>query len=139
MTTSGSGRSNDGANAGVEVFIDLRLDLGAIGGASPTTSPTPATVAPAPVAPSPAGTSPANAEHHEHFDRHVDELEVSVRTANSFQNANIRYLGELVAQTAEQLLDSKHFGRMSLTEINEILAELNLTLGMNTGTWKPPT
>ena len=63
--------------------------------------------------------------------RSVDELELSVRSANCLQNANIRFLGELVQRTEAEMLKTKNFGRKSLNEIKEVLASMNLSLGMN--------
>ena len=59
----------------------------------------------------------------------VDELELSVRSANCLQNANIKYIGELVQKTEAEMLKTKNFGRKSLKEIKEILAEMGLQLG----------
>jgi DNA-directed RNA polymerase subunit alpha len=60
----------------------------------------------------------------------VDELELSVRSANCLQNANIRYIGELVQRTESEMLKTKNFGRKSLNEIKEVLAAMGLSLGM---------
>ena len=60
----------------------------------------------------------------------VDELELSVRSANCLQNANIRYIGELVQRTEAEMLKTKNFGRKSLNEIKEVLASMGLELGM---------
>jgi DNA-directed RNA polymerase subunit alpha len=60
----------------------------------------------------------------------VDELELSVRSANCLQNANIRYIGELVQRTESEMLKTKNFGRKSLNEIKEILQSMGLSLGM---------
>jgi len=60
----------------------------------------------------------------------VDELELSVRSANCLQNANIRFIGELVQRTEAEMLKTKNFGRKSLNEIKETLASLGLSLGM---------
>lgn len=62
--------------------------------------------------------------------RSVDELELSVRSANCLKNADIRYIGELVQKTEAEMLKTKNFGRKSLNEIKEILAEMGLSLGM---------
>lgn len=63
--------------------------------------------------------------------RSVDELELSVRSANCLQNANIRYIGELVQRTEGEMLKTKNFGRKSLNEIKEVLGSMDLQLGMN--------
>ena len=68
----------------------------------------------------------------------VDELELSVRSANCLQNANIRYLGELVQRTREEMLRTKNFGRKSLKEIEDLLAARGLSLGMQLEAWPPP-
>jgi DNA-directed RNA polymerase subunit alpha len=60
----------------------------------------------------------------------VDELELSVRSANCLQNANIRFIGELVQRTEAEMLKTKNFGRKSLNEIKETLASMELSLGM---------
>jgi DNA-directed RNA polymerase subunit alpha len=60
----------------------------------------------------------------------VDELELSVRSANCLQNANIRLIGELVQRSEGEMLKTKNFGRKSLNEIKEVLATMALELGM---------
>ena len=60
----------------------------------------------------------------------VDELELSVRSANCLQNANIRLIGELVQRSESEMLKTKNFGRKSLNEIKEVLASMDLELGM---------
>ena len=60
----------------------------------------------------------------------MDELELSVRSANCLQNANIRYIGELVQKTEAEMLKTKNFGRKSLNEIKEVLQSMGLSLGM---------
>jgi len=67
---------------------------------------------------------------NENLYRSVEELELSVRSANCLKNANIRYIGELVLKTEAEMLKTKNFGRKSLNEIKEVLAEMGLTLGM---------
>jgi len=62
--------------------------------------------------------------------RSVDELELSVRSANCLQNANIRYIGELVQRTEGEMLKTKNFGRKSLNEIKEVLFDMSLSLGL---------
>src|SRR5262249_7747809 len=62
-------------------------------------------------------------------------LELSVRSANCLQNANIRYIGELVQKTEAEMLKTKNFGRKSLKEIKEILSEMGLALGMKLDNW----
>jgi DNA-directed RNA polymerase subunit alpha len=72
---------------------------------------------------------------NENLYRTVDELELSVRSANCLQNASIKYIGELVQKTEAEMLKTKNFGRKSLKEIKEILAEMGLSLGMKLDGW----
>ena len=67
--------------------------------------------------------------------RSVDELELSVRSANCLQNANIRLIGELVQKSEGEMLKTKNFGRKSLKEIREILSDMGLLLGMQIDGW----
>jgi len=69
-------------------------------------------------------------EWNENLFKTVDELELSVRSANCLQNANIKYIYELVEKTEADLLKTKNFGRKSLNEVKEVLTELGLQLGM---------
>jgi DNA-directed RNA polymerase subunit alpha len=62
--------------------------------------------------------------------RPVDDLELSVRSANCLQNADIKYIGELVQRSEQEMLKTKNFGRKSLNEIKEFLHEMGLSLGM---------
>jgi DNA-directed RNA polymerase subunit alpha len=72
---------------------------------------------------------------NENLFRSVDELELSVRSANCLQNANITLIGELVQRTEQDMLKTKNFGRKSLKEIKEILAQMGLSLGMKIDNW----
>jgi DNA-directed RNA polymerase subunit alpha len=72
---------------------------------------------------------------NENLFRSVDELELSVRSANCLQNANITLIGELVQKTEQDMLKTKNFGRKSLKEIKEILANMGLSLGMKIDNW----
>ena len=67
----------------------------------------------------------------EQLNRSVDELELSVRSYNCLKNANIKTIGDLVTKSEAEMLKTKNFGRKSLNEIKEILAEMGLSLGMN--------
>ncbi len=75
---------------------------------------------------------------NENLYRSVNELELSVRAANCLRNANIRYIGELVQRTEQEMLKTKNFGRKSLNEIKEILTEMGLHLGMKLENFMPP-
>jgi DNA-directed RNA polymerase subunit alpha len=74
---------------------------------------------------------------NENLFRSVDDLELSVRSANCLKNANIRYIGELVSKSEAEMLKTKNFGRKSLNEIKEILTEMGLSLGMKIDGWPP--
>jgi len=67
---------------------------------------------------------------NEHLFRPVAELELSVRSANCLQNADIKFIGELVQRSEPEMLKTKNFGRKSLNEIKEILREMGLDFGM---------
>ncbi len=69
--------------------------------------------------------------------RKVDELELSVRSANCLKNDNIVYIGELVQKTEGEMLRTPNFGRKSLNEIKEVLATMGLHLGMEIPNWPP--
>ncbi len=75
---------------------------------------------------------------NENLFRSVDDLELSVRSANCLKNANIRYIGELVTKSEAEMLKTKNFGRKSLNEIKEILVGMGLSLGMKIDGWPPP-
>jgi DNA-directed RNA polymerase subunit alpha len=72
---------------------------------------------------------------NENLFRSVEELELSVRSANCLQNANIHIIGELVQKTEAEMLKTKNFGRKSLKEIKEILSDMGLSLGMKIDSW----
>ncbi len=75
---------------------------------------------------------------NENLYRGVNELELSVRAANCLRNANIRWIGELVQKSEQEMLKTKNFGRKSLNEIKEILQEMGLQLGMKLDNFAPP-
>jgi DNA-directed RNA polymerase subunit alpha len=74
---------------------------------------------------------------NENLLRSVDELELSVRSANCLKYANIKLIGDLVQKTEAEILATKNFGRKSLNEIKEILTEMGLSLGMKLDNWPP--
>jgi DNA-directed RNA polymerase subunit alpha len=74
---------------------------------------------------------------NENLFRSVDELELSVRSANCLKHANIKLIGDLVQKTEAEILATKNFGKKSLNEIKEILTEMGLSLGMKLGNWSP--
>lgn len=67
----------------------------------------------------------------------VDELELSVRSANCLKNDNIVYIGDLIQKTEGEMLRTPNFGRKSLNEIKEVLAQMGLHLGMEAPNWPP--
>jgi DNA-directed RNA polymerase subunit alpha len=69
--------------------------------------------------------------------RKVDELELSVRSANCLKNDNIIYIGDLVQKTESEMLRTPNFGRKSLNEIKEVLSQMGLHLGMEIANWPP--
>jgi len=74
---------------------------------------------------------------NENLFRNVEELEFSVRSQNCLQNADIKYIGELVQKTEQEMLKTKNFGQKSLNEIKEILRGMGLELGMKLGHFPP--
>ena len=74
--------------------------------------------------------SEAQAELHNNLARSVNELELSVRAANCLKNANIKTIGDLVYRTEMEMLKTKNFGKKSLNEIKDVLAEMGLGLGI---------
>jgi DNA-directed RNA polymerase subunit alpha len=76
-----------------------------------------------------------------HFDplllRPVDELELTVRSANCLKAENIHYIGDLVQKTEVELLRTPNLGKKTLTEIKEVLESHGLTLGMRLDNWPP--
>ena len=67
----------------------------------------------------------------------VEELELSVRSANCLKNDNIIYIGDLVQKTESEMLRTPNFGRKSLNEIKEVLTQMELNLGMSVADWPP--
>lgn len=79
----------------------------------------------------------AQADFNPNLLKKVDELELSVRSANCLKNDNIVYIGDLVRKTESDMLRTPNFGRKSLNEIKEVLKHLDLELGMEVGDWPP--
>lgn len=78
----------------------------------------------------PAERSEAKPQFNENLFKTVDELELSVRSANCLKNADIKYIGEMVQKTEQEMLRTKNFGRKSLNEIKELLRSMGLDFGM---------
>ncbi len=72
------------------------------------------------------------------LDKPVEDLELSVRSANCLKNADINFIGELTQKSDQEMLKTKNFGRKSLNEIKALLTEMDLTLGMKVDNWTPP-
>ena len=99
------------------------------------------------VASSPMVGMAAPSSHHEvesdanqlnrYLLKKVDELELSVRSANCLKNDNIIYIGDLVGKTEAEMLRTPNFGRKSLNEIKEVLSSMGLRLGMDIPGWPP--
>jgi DNA-directed RNA polymerase subunit alpha len=87
------------------------------------------------------GFGPAVSSREAKFDpillRPVDELELTVRSANCLKAENIYYIGDLIQRTENELLKTPNLGRKSLNEIKEVLASRGLTLGMKLESWPP--
>lgn len=77
-------------------------------------------------------------EVNPNLSKSVEDLELSVRSANCLRNAQICFIGELVQKTEAEMLKTKNFGRKSLNEIKQLLSEMDLSLGMKIDGWDPP-
>ena len=88
--------------------------------------------------PSDEAASEESRKINENLYRSVEELELSVRSANCLKNANIRLIGDLVQRSEAEMLKTQNFGRKSLNEIKDILAEMGLTLGMKIDNFPDP-
>jgi DNA-directed RNA polymerase subunit alpha len=75
---------------------------------------------------------------NENLYRSVEELELSVRSANCLKNAGIKLIGELVMKSEAEMLKTQNFGRKSLNEIKDVLADMGLTLGMKLDDFPDP-
>lgn len=84
------------------------------------------------------GDSDEKPRWNENLYRSVDELELSVRSANCLKNADIHKIFQLVSKTEAEMLKTKNFGRKSLNEIKEVLGEMGLSLGMKLDGFHPP-
>jgi DNA-directed RNA polymerase subunit alpha len=73
-----------------------------------------------------------------YLDKPVEDLELSVRSANCLKNAEIHFIGDLAQKTDQEMLKTKNFGRKSLNEIKALLSEMGLTLGMKFENWTAP-
>jgi DNA-directed RNA polymerase subunit alpha len=85
----------------------------------------------------PVETEPEQPHFNRNLLRKVDELELSVRSANCLKNDNIIYIGDLVQKTEAEMLRTPNFGRKSLNEIKEVLSQMGLHLGIEVPEWPP--
>jgi len=85
----------------------------------------------------PTTEAPSEPEFNRNLLRKVDELELSVRSANCLKNDNIIYIGDLVQKSEQEMLRTPNFGRKSLNEIKEVLNQMGLHLGMEIPDWPP--
>jgi len=88
--------------------------------------------------PEPSDEDEETPEFNENLYRSVEELELSVRSANCLKNANINKIYQLVSKTESEMLKTKNFGRKSLNEIKDVLSEMGLNLGMKLDGFEPP-
>ncbi|MGD8344355.1 MAG: DNA-directed RNA polymerase subunit alpha [Desulfobacterales bacterium] len=88
--------------------------------------------------PEETATSKEKPKFNENLYRSVEELELSVRSANCLKNADINKIWQLVSKTEAEMLKTKNFGRKSLNEIKEVLSEMGLSLGMKLEGFEPP-
>ncbi len=102
---------------------------------SSVTRAAPAAVGGMPAAP--AADTGDTAQINRYLLKKVDELELSVRSANCLKNDNIIYIGDLVQKTEAEMLRTPNFGRKSLNEIKEVLSSMGLRLGMEIPGWPP--
>ncbi len=91
----------------------------------------------APAAAAGGETAGDTAQINRYLLKKVDELELSVRSANCLKNDNIIYIGDLVQKTEAEMLRTPNFGRKSLNEIKEVLSSMGLRLGMEIPGWPP--
>jgi DNA-directed RNA polymerase subunit alpha len=88
--------------------------------------------------PEPVSTNSPDPFENEFLNQPVEDLELSVRSANCLKNADINFIGELCQKTDQEMLKTKNFGRKSLNEIKALLAERDLTLGLKFENWVAP-
>src|SRR5215208_3500694 len=111
-----------------QLQLFVHFDEGQVRAAAPMT---------AGVAVAPSETPTDTNQLNRYLLKKVDELELSVRSANCLKNDNIIYIGDLVQKTEAEMLRTPNFGRKSLNEIKEVLAGMGLHLGMEIPGWPP--
>lgn len=88
--------------------------------------------------PDPVASNGPEPFENEFLNQPVEDLELSVRSANCLKNADINFIGELCQKTDQEMLKTKNFGRKSLNEIKALLSERDLSLGLKFENWVPP-
>lgn len=125
IETNGAITAEDAVRASAKILVEqLAVFAQLDGGDIPTFEPS-------------AGGRGANATFDPILLRPVDELELTVRSANCLKAENIYYIGDLIQRTENELLKTPNLGRKSLNEIKEVLASRGLTLGMKLENWPP--
>ena len=124
IETNGAIAAEDAVRASAKILVEqLAVFAQLEGGEDPFTQPT--------------GGQRASATFDPILLRPVDELELTVRSANCLKAENIYYIGDLIQRTENELLKTPNLGRKSLNEIKEVLASRGLTLGMKLENWPP--
>src|SRR6476469_6182775 len=134
VETDGTVRPEDALGYAARILQDqLALFVGFEAAGGSNASPMIGMAAPAPLSGIEADTNQLN----RYLLKKVDELELSVRSANCLKNDNIIYIGDLVQKTEAEMLRTPNFGRKSLNEIKEVLSSMGLRLGMDIPGWPP--
>lgn len=124
IETNGAIAAEDAVRASAKILVEqLAVFAQLEGGEDPFTQP--------------SGSQRASATFDPILLRPVDELELTVRSANCLKAENIYYIGDLIQRTENELLKTPNLGRKSLNEIKEVLASRGLTLGMKLENWPP--
>ena len=124
IETNGAIAAEDAVRASAKILVEqLAVFAQLEGGEDPFTAP--------------SGSQRASATFDPILLRPVDELELTVRSANCLKAENIYYIGDLIQRTENELLKTPNLGRKSLNEIKEVLASRGLTLGMKLENWPP--
>ncbi len=124
IETNGAIGAEDAVRASAKILVEqLAVFAQLEGGEDPFTQP--------------SGSQRASATFDPILLRPVDELELTVRSANCLKAENIYYIGDLIQRTENELLKTPNLGRKSLNEIKEVLASRGLTLGMKLENWPP--
>lgn len=125
IETNGAITAEDAVRASAKILVEqLAVFAQLDGGEIPTFGPT-------------SSERASNATFDPILLRPVDELELTVRSANCLKAENIYYIGDLIQRTENELLKTPNLGRKSLNEIKEVLASRGLTLGMKLENWPP--